>query len=194
MTTEPGAPGEQAGPVELRWLEPGLPRAVETWRDVRLEMLRVAPEAFGSRYEDHLGRDLTEWAANLATEGLSTVVAVGPGGDAVGAARLMALPGSEDLPELVSMYVAPSHRGTGLSRRIVEAVAQRAEDTGHTALHLHVMVDNAPARKVYERCGFTSVSEPFRASPDDPADQRLEVRMERRLRSVEAVVGTWAHD
>ncbi|WP_371327499.1 GNAT family N-acetyltransferase [Kytococcus sp. HMSC28H12] len=108
----------------------------------------------------------------------------GRGGAPVGAARLME--GGDDLPELISMFVAPAHRGTGLSSRIVEAVADRARGRGHAALHLHVMTDNPRARGVYERGGFRCVGAPFRAAPDDPDDLRTEWRMERPLRGAGA--------
>ncbi len=177
-----GAPDQDAGSgIDLRWLTPASDSDVRLWRQIRLEMLRGAPEAFGSRYEDHVDSDQEAWRANLQIPGMHTVVAVG-GDQPVGAARLMAARGAEDGPELISMYVAPQHRGTGLADRIVQAVAERAAAAGHDALHLHVMVDNPAGRRRYEACGFRVVSEPFRAAPDDPADQRLEVRMDRRLR------------
>lgn len=183
MSSTTTDPAGSAGGVVLRWLDATSDTDVALWRDVRLAMLLDTPGAFGSRYADHLGLGLERWRENVASPVMSTLVAV-EGGAPVGAARLME--GGDDLPELISMFVAPAHRGTGLSSRIVEAVADCARGRGHAALHLHVMTDNPRARGVYERGGFRCVGAPFRAAPDDPDDLRTEWRMERPLRGAGA--------
>lgn len=179
-TTEPSPPAPGAG---LRWLDPAADEDVALWREVRLAMLLDTPSAFGSRYADHLAFDRERWRQNVASPEMSTLVAVA-GGSPVGAARLF-VP-DDDAPELISMFVAPAHRGTGLAARLVEAVAERAAAQGHTLLHLHVMVGNPRARALYENCGFRTTGEPFAASPDDPGDPRQEWRMERPLRGAGA--------
>lgn len=162
----------------LRWLDPALDADVQAWRAVRLEMLQAAPEAFSSRYEDALVFSEEQWRAQVSLPQMATLVA-SRAGRPVGAARLTS--GSEGPPELISMYVAREARGTGLARALVEAVAERAAARGHRCLHLHVVVDNARARSLYERCAFAVVGEPLPVSPEDPLDGRLEVRMERPL-------------
>lgn len=182
MTTDgPGAtcPGGQQDPAArldaLVWLDPASDRDVALWRDIRLEMLTVAPGAFGSTLAEHEGRSLDEWRGQVASPVLETVVAVRHGLP-VGAARLMR-PGDGLPAELISMYVAPAHRGAGLSRRIVEAVLERAREHGEPTLRLDVMEDNPAARRLYEGCGFTVQGPAVPAHPEDPSDPRVELPM-----------------
>lgn len=56
---------------------------------------------------------------------------------------------------LYGMYVAPEARGQGLGRQLVEAVVAQARETpGVCVVHLTVREPNAPARRLYEACGF----------------------------------------
>lgn len=50
--------------------------------------------------------------------------------------------------------VAESHIGRGFGQQMVEVLIEHAERRGVTEIHLSVDVDNAPARKLYEKFGF----------------------------------------
>ncbi len=63
--------------------------------------------------------------------------------------------------DLVGVYVAPSHRGTGLLGRLVDAAHDWARDRGAEALTLDVHVDNARAQAAYRRLGFVPTGETF---------------------------------
>jgi ribosomal protein S18 acetylase RimI-like enzyme len=80
---------------------------------------------------------------------------------------------------LVSVYVAPEHRGSGLARRMVDEVCRWARDeAGADRVRLYVHEDNARARSFYRRYGFveTGGSMPYEL---DPA--KLEIEMELRF-------------
>lgn len=55
---------------------------------------------------------------------------------------------------LEELYVTPDHRGAGLGKRLVEAVAERAEARGCVSVELEVEAEHARAAHLYEREGF----------------------------------------
>ena len=54
------------------------------------------------------------------------------------------------------MRTAQSHRGLGLATRVVSTLARAAMDRGFERMLLQVEAGNAPARRLYARCGFTT--------------------------------------
>lgn len=80
--------------------------------------------------------------------------------------------------DLVSMWVHPSARGLGVGEALVAAAAAWAKASGYDKLFLWVTESNAPARRLYERLGFTPTGE----SQPLPSDPSLpELRMSRAL-------------
>jgi GNAT superfamily N-acetyltransferase len=55
-----------------------------------------------------------------------------------------------------SLFVENAHRGRGLVDQILDHLARQAADAGALDLRLYAHRDNARARRVYERCGFTN--------------------------------------
>jgi ribosomal protein S18 acetylase RimI-like enzyme len=68
---------------------------------------------------------------------------------------------------IASMWVAPTHRRTGLGATLMDAVQHWAESLAAHELRLGVTNNNAPAISFYERCGFTATgwTKPY---PHDP--------------------------
>lgn len=143
------------------------------WRELRLAALRTDPDAFGSRLADWQGEGDREerWRGRLAHAG-STNLVVEHDGVPVGMAS--GIPGPE-VPELISMWVAPAARGQGVGDLLVNAVSDWARATGAVALGLEVVETNTPAVALYRRHGFVETGEVKGA-----ADRR-EVRMRRPL-------------
>ena len=54
------------------------------------------------------------------------------------------------------MRTAQSQRGRGMATRIVATLARIALDRGFERMVLQVQIDNAPAQRVYARCGFAT--------------------------------------
>lgn len=57
--------------------------------------------------------------------------------------------------ELLTLAVSPEARGRGLGRRLVTRFLYQARLRGAEEAFLEVAEDNAPARAVYSRAGFT---------------------------------------
>jgi ribosomal protein S18 acetylase RimI-like enzyme len=73
------------------------------------------------------------------------------------------------------LYVRPRARGNGVARELVHEVVSRLRPQGVEVLELDVLESNEPARKVYERWGFTPVQYAVGA-PLDALEQRLAPR------------------
>ncbi len=59
-----------------------------------------------------------------------------------------------EVADVMTLAVAPSARGRGLGRRLLEELVARAHADGAAHVELEVRADNAPARALYERGGF----------------------------------------
>ena len=141
----------------------------QQFREVRLASLADAPYAFGASHADWVDADEERWRSRLTDVPL-TVVARSDG-SLVGVVSGVS---SGEHVELISMWVAPGHRGTGLAGLLIAEVAAWADAMGQDTV-LMVRDDNAAAIRAYGRAGFTDLGAP----PDHPADTPLERRMRR---------------
>jgi ribosomal protein S18 acetylase RimI-like enzyme len=125
---------------------------VETYRALRLDALQSEPRAFGADHaheattsRDAFARRLTENAVFGAFDGLK----------AVGLAGFYKVTDikSAHIGVLFGMYVAPSHRGRAIGRRLVETVIAHARGKV-LQIELGVGTYNAPAIALYRACGF----------------------------------------
>jgi RimJ/RimL family protein N-acetyltransferase len=135
--------------IEVRRLLPG---DAALYHDVRLEALRLAPEAFSSTFARESAEPLTWFAARLDS---SAVFGAFAGKDLVGIAGFFVEQGGKEAHKgvLVGMYVRPHARRAGTGRRLVEAVVEHARR--HVELlRLTVVSGNEPARRLYARLGF----------------------------------------
>ena len=145
---------EHVDVMELRELQPD---DWELWRVVRLQALAGAPEAFSSKLEDWQGAGDREerWRSRLQAVGFNVVALVDgvPVGQASGTD-----PDEANDVELLSVWVHPSARGTGVGRGMIESVAAWAKSRGAASVSLAVFVENSHARELYERAGFVTDS------------------------------------
>jgi len=70
--------------------------------------------------------------------------------------------------ELISLWVAPDARGTGVGAALVDSVAEWARDAGAERVSLAVKIENPVAIALYQRVGFTD-----RGMNPTAADERL---------------------
>lgn len=129
---------------------------VDAFRRVRLEALRLHPEAFGSAYEDEAQLDRAVFAERLATARFTRFGGFA-GDDLVGLVGLQIRAGAKERHKghLFSMYVDAAHRRSGLSEQLVKAVIAGARDGGALLVHLSVSSNNTNAKRFYRRMGFT---------------------------------------
>ena len=62
-----------------------------------------------------------------------------------------------DEAEILTLAVLPTARRQGLGHRLVEEAAVAATKGGAARLFLEVAEDNAPARALYDRAGFSQI-------------------------------------
>lgn len=60
-----------------------------------------------------------------------------------------------DTAEILTLGVAPSARREGIARTLLDDLAARARAAGAMQITLEVAADNLPARRLYERGGFS---------------------------------------
>ncbi|MEV0032220.1 GNAT family N-acetyltransferase [Nocardia sp. NPDC050793] len=138
------------------------------FRRIRLLALAEAPYAFASTLAwaqvrtDQDWRDLlaarTQFLATAGNHDLGTVGVVTENSGA----------------HLISMWVAPEARGTGVADLLVRSVIDWSTAAGHPGIHLEVSDSNAAAERLYHRHGFRRTGVSGAISPEDP---RLEFEM-----------------
>lgn len=126
------------------------------FRCIRMEALRDSPDAFGSTLEEAAARSEEDWREQL--DALATFVAVVDGSDA-GTAR--GSPHDVDATSafLISMWVAPNFRGSGIGQELIQSVIAWARSEGYSKLALDVADENERALNLYARAGFEPTGE-----------------------------------
>jgi ribosomal protein S18 acetylase RimI-like enzyme len=139
----------ESAQIQIRRLEPSEAAA---YREIRLEALRLSPEAFGSTFESESVRPLARF-----TERLSACPVFGAfhSAELVGIAGFMGREGIKDAHKgmLWGMYVRPDSRSAGVGRKLAEAVIDFARQRVEL-LQLAVVSDNDAARRLYASLGF----------------------------------------
>ncbi|WP_394554251.1 GNAT family N-acetyltransferase [Agromyces sp. MMS24-JH15] len=150
-------------------------------RELRLEMLRDTPIAYGETFEHALALREPDWrhrARRGETAGQTSVVAIE--GDRWVGHMGGWLPDASTVPLLVGVYVAPDRRGdaAGVSRALLAAIERWARAYGDE-LRLEVHASNERAIRFYEKLGFafTGGTRPYELAPGG-----LELEMTKRLR------------
>ena len=124
----------------------------ESFRELRLEGLRLNPEAFGSTYDFEKDQPLeryTGWLTNSAVFGAYQ------NSELIGTASFTQLSGLKDCHKglLRAMYVRPTVRRSGAGRQLVQAIIDHARQKVEQ-IQLAVVSDNLPALRLYQSLGF----------------------------------------
>jgi GNAT superfamily N-acetyltransferase len=137
----------------------------ELLRDVRLAALSEAPYAFGSTYAREVAFGEEQWRGRILNRGVTFFGFLAGVPEPAGVSGVFT---AEGVADLVSMWVRPSARGHGVGETLIETAADWAKSRDYDTLYLWVTESNAPARRLYERCGFTPTGE-RQPLPSDPA-------------------------
>jgi RimJ/RimL family protein N-acetyltransferase len=141
------------------------------WRMVRLQALEEAPYAFGTSLLDWQGEGDREgrWRKRLDDVPFNVVAVV----DGCPVAQVSGTDVDEQRSvELISMWVAPSARGTGIGGVLSDAVVAWAQAIGAQDVSLAVKGENSHAIALYERAGFVD-----RGVSADTPDERTMTRL-----------------
>jgi ribosomal protein S18 acetylase RimI-like enzyme len=161
---------------EMITLELITPQNATLFKDVRLRALQDTPTAFSSTYAKESQLSDADWVARAAqwtNERSATYLAL----DAkipCGIASGILDKDDAKCAHLLSMWVAPMHRRSGIGRKLVKAIIDWSRAHGVCTLQLIVTSNNDNAIKFYEHLGFvlTGKTAPYR---NDPALNDLEM-------------------
>ncbi len=137
------------------------------FREVRLASLLDAPGAFGSTYDDWVDAPEERWRARLSDVPFTQVAR----GDQGTVGMVSGMESGQEV-ELISMWVAPDQRGTGLAGRLIDEVIRWATARGKPTC-LMVRQDNIGAIRAYARAGFVDHGVPENWPESDPAERRM---------------------
>ena len=119
------------------------------WTDIE-QLARLERELFA----DDAWSQQTWWA-ELAGRPRRDYVAEVEGAEVLGYAGLVH---GGDVADVMTIAVAPSARGRGLGRRLLDELETRARAGRAASVMLEVRADNAAAIGLYDRAGYTVVS------------------------------------
>lgn len=146
----------------------------EVFRRVRLRALADTPQFFGSTLAEAQARTEADWRAALVDRAQFVASAEG-----VELGTVAGMPDFErDGVHLISMWVAPEARGTGVSDLLVRAVLDWARAGGHRVVRLEFADGNTVAERLYLRHGFVRTGVSGFVRPGEP---RLEYEMVHNL-------------
>lgn len=139
--------------MRVRVLGPGDAAAFQA---IRLEGLRLHPEAFGADAAEEAALDLAAVATRLAPAPPGAVFGAEAAGGLLGIAGLAVQPWVKQRHKalLWGLYVRPAARGQGVGAALLGAAAAHARAAGIEQVQLGVGVGNAPARALYAAAGY----------------------------------------
>lgn len=122
------------------------------FREIRLEALRLNPEALRSTFEAEKVRPLEHFSERVAS---CPVFAAFRDAEIVGTAGFLLRGGAKQAHKgyLWGMYVRQGARSTGVGRKLLEAVVDHARHHVEV-LQLSVVSENEGARRLYASLGF----------------------------------------
>lgn len=125
----------------------------QAWKNIRLEALKYAPEAFGSSYEEELKFSDEEFRSRLSK---ATIFGKYVGEQLVGCVGFYKMNGLkiEHRGVLWGLYVKPEYRGQGFASNLMNAVISHAKNVV-IQLHLSCVTTNHDPIRLYERHGFS---------------------------------------
>jgi ribosomal protein S18 acetylase RimI-like enzyme len=120
---------------------------------LRLEGLKLAPEAFGAKYSDSILIPEAEWQKRVfryASDKDACNLIAWIDGNAVGMVTFI----NDGNPSMFQMWVTPSCRKQGIAEKLVGSLKSWAKSAGFNSLVCSVFKSNKAALDLYLRIGF----------------------------------------
>jgi GNAT superfamily N-acetyltransferase len=140
--------------IEIRRVQPGDEALL---RETRLVALADAPAGFGTTLATAQARPDDFWTmqagGRLGEQRCATWIAVDERAHGIG---MLTGVDSDGAVEVIQVWVAPEHRGTGLIERLFDHLLDWAPQP---LITIAVAASKSRARSVYERLGFTVTGE-----------------------------------
>ncbi|HTV67379.1 MAG TPA: GNAT family N-acetyltransferase [Rhizobiaceae bacterium] len=132
------------------------PEDVETFKRIRLEALRLAPEAFASRFDDWEHLPDEEWQRRVTA---NPVFVAFRDDEPVGIMGLMLQQSSKmaHRATIIMVYLRESERGSGAAPALLDALLDHARRTGIRQIELAVTAENPAAERFYARHDFKEI-------------------------------------
>ncbi|MFQ5967722.1 MAG: GNAT family N-acetyltransferase [Acidimicrobiia bacterium] len=148
-------------------------------REVRLRALKTDPDAFESTYAEEAAKPADAWDrwAEASATGERACLFVADDDGVFGAMAGAYTPDKTPLTHrLIAMWVAPGLRKQGIGGALTSSILRWSAESGAAEVTLWVVDLDGPARRLYERAGF-SLTEIEQALGSNP---RLTKRLVRR--------------
>ena len=150
-------------------LEPISSKNSPIFKDIRLRALQDSPNAFSSTYAEESKLTDADWVKRATQWSGAKSIGYLALDDraAVGIAAGILNQTEPSRADLVSMWVASTHRRKGIGGMLVETVVAWARSQNAQVLLLLVTSNNHKAINFYQRLGFslTGKTEPYRNDP-----------------------------
>lgn len=132
------------------------PNDFEIFKRIRLEALRVAPEAFASSLADWESLPDEEWRRRLTN---NPVVVSFSGDEPVGIMGLMRQQASKmaHRATIIMVYLRDTERGDGRAVAMLNLLLEHARALGIRQVELAVSAENPAAIRFYQREGFHEI-------------------------------------
>jgi GNAT superfamily N-acetyltransferase len=161
--------------IEVKRIQP---HQGELLRELRLQALQNAPDAFLENYDSASQKSLEYWQASAQKHATSPQAANFLGylnGKPAGMIGANIIDHEPDIVNLCALWIAPEARLQALGKALVEHVILWAKQDRVSKLRLWVNRENASAAQFYRCCGFNDTGNTaiFPAKPD-AVEQEME--------------------
>lgn len=129
---------------------------LEHLRHIRLEALRVNPDAFASSEADWLRMTDAEWLRHILENRIFVAFRDTSPVGIMGFSRQRASK-MQHRATVIMVYVRPDERGLGTAHTLLDFLTEHARAVGIRQLELAVRADNQPACRFYHREGFSQI-------------------------------------
>ncbi|MES2857523.1 MAG: GNAT family N-acetyltransferase [Bdellovibrionota bacterium] len=146
---------------------------LDHYRRLRMNALKLAPEAFGTTYAQVEALSQDDWLTRVRrfAESQEAVCFIAFNDDAP--AGIVACFVSET-PQMVQMWVEPEHRGNQVGEKLISELKSWVKAIGFREIKAWVRDSNQPAISLYERLGFLPTGKAERDSLN-PAINEIEI-------------------